>query len=154
MTDVIADAWPWLIPAFLIGLLCGWWVTLAWCRDHHPREGRAVAPAVEKPARAPAKVHLDVVAGSKVLGVKVTPDDLELIEGIGPRIADLLKVDGINTWGKLGATTPDHLRKILDDAGFRYNLAEPGTWPKQARLLAAGRWADFKSLTDKLVGGR
>jgi predicted flap endonuclease-1-like 5' DNA nuclease len=162
MLDVIGDAWPWLIPAFLIGLVCGWYVTLAWCRDRHPREGHdtkgkgagVAAVATTAPKRPSWLRHPDLHAGRKVLGVKVKMDDLTLIEGIGSRINDLLRVDGISTWKQLGATTPEHLRKVLDAAGSRYNLHDPKTWPRQARLLAGGKWEEFKKLTDRLVGGK
>ncbi len=162
MLDVIGDAWPWLVPAFLIGLFCGWYVTLAWCKDQHPRAGEApgvkgATPAAEvatRRKRLPRARVLDLGEASKILGVKVKRDDLTLIEGIGSRIGDLLKVDGISTWRKLGATRPRHLRKVLDAAGSRYNLHDPKTWPRQARLLSKGKWVEFKKLTDKLVGGR
>jgi predicted flap endonuclease-1-like 5' DNA nuclease len=162
MLDVIGDAWPWLIPAFLIGLVCGWYITLAWCRDRHPRTGAAqpvkgAAPVMAMPAqqKRPARAKpLDLAAAKTVLGFTVKKDDLTVIEGIGSRINDLLRVDGITTWKELGAAKPEHLRRVLDAAGSKYNLHDPKTWPRQARLLAGGKWAEFKELTDKLVGGK
>jgi hypothetical protein len=33
-------------------------------------------------------------------------------------------------------------------------LADPGTWTEQAALAAAGKWDEFKELTERLKGGR
>jgi len=81
------------------------------------------------------------------------PNDLKVVEGIGPKIEGLLKADGINTWSELAATDVDRLRGILNAAGSRYKLAEPRTWAQQASLAAAGDWAALKALQDDLKGG-
>ena len=81
------------------------------------------------------------------------PNDLKVVEGIGPKIEGLLKADGINTWSDLAATDVDRLRSILEAAGSRYKLAEPRTWPQQASLAAAGDWSALKALQDDLKGG-
>ncbi len=66
----------------------------------------------------------------------VEPDDLRVIEGIGPKISDILNENGIYTYAQLAGTDVDHLHSILADAGSRFRLADPTTWPQQA--LAAG----------------
>ena len=81
------------------------------------------------------------------------PNDLKVVEGIGPKIEGLLKADGINTWSDLAATDVDRIRTILDNAGSRYKLAQPRTWPQQASLAAAGEWSTLKTLQDDLKGG-
>jgi NADH-quinone oxidoreductase subunit I len=81
------------------------------------------------------------------------PDDLKLIEGIGPKIADLLNAAGIRTFAQLAETEVSRLDQILREADMG-NLADPGTWPEQAGLAAAGDWDAFKTLTEKLKGGR
>ena len=79
-------------------------------------------------------------------------DDLETIEGIGPAIAALLRAHGIRTFAELAAYRPAQLRHILRrDADLA--LAEPSTWPLQARLLAEGRYGDFVRLIALLKGG-
>ena len=42
---------------------------------------------------------------------------------------------------------------MLKAAGARYALANPGTWPEQASLLAAGKVAEFEKLAEELDGG-
>jgi predicted flap endonuclease-1-like 5' DNA nuclease len=97
---------------------------------------------------------LDVDAAAVAIGAPVRADDLEVVEGIGPKIAELLHARGIRTWAGLAATEPAAIRTMLDDAGPNYRVADPATWPHQAALLAWGRWAEFRALTDDLVAGR
>lgn len=81
-------------------------------------------------------------------------DDLTKIEGIGKKIAELLKNEGIVSFADLSKSTPKKLKSILDAAGNRYKIHDPGTWPKQAKLAAEGKWDDLKKLQDKLNGGK
>ena len=82
------------------------------------------------------------------------PDDLKKIEGIGPKIAGLLVADGITTFAALGKARQTKLKAILEAAGSRYKMHDPTTWPKQAKLAAAGKWDELKTLQDELKGGR
>lgn len=66
----------------------------------------------------------------------VEKDDLTVIEGIGPKIAEVLQQAGISTFHQLSQEDPAHLRQILEDAGLR--LSDPTTWPRQAALAASG----------------
>jgi predicted flap endonuclease-1-like 5' DNA nuclease len=84
----------------------------------------------------------------------VEPDDLKKIEGIGPKIAELLNQAGIRTYSKLAETDVDQLEQILTDAGTRYRLADPTSWPEQANLAVAGDWDALNELQDKLTAGR
>lgn len=90
----------------------------------------------------------------KAKGIKAfAPDDLKIIEGVGPKIESLLKADGINDWNDIAATKPERIKAILTAAGDRYRLADPTTWPKQAALAAAGNWEELKAYQDRLKGG-
>jgi predicted flap endonuclease-1-like 5' DNA nuclease len=82
------------------------------------------------------------------------PDDLRIIEGIGPKIAQLLNDAGIFTFAQLAEADVDTLRQILANAGSRFRLASPETWPEQARLAANGAWDALESLQENLKGGR
>ncbi|MDX1408609.1 MAG: hypothetical protein R3330_10765, partial [Saprospiraceae bacterium] len=106
--------------------------------------------------REPSKVRTDPdLSGTReVFGKPVKLNDLKLIEGIGPKIEQLLKKAGITTWWELSDASVKTIQKILDDAGPRYRLADPGTWPKQARMAAKGDWKKLRAYQDDLDGGR
>lgn len=80
-------------------------------------------------------------------------DDLKAIEGIGPKIATLLNKAGINLWHDLAQTSESTLQAILDKAGKRYQLADPSSWPKQARLAEEGKFEELADYQDVLIGG-
>jgi predicted flap endonuclease-1-like 5' DNA nuclease len=81
-------------------------------------------------------------------------DNLVIIEGIGPKIAELLKNEGIETFAKLAKTKAEKIKKILEDAGPRYKMHDPGSWPKQADLAAKGKMDELKVLQDELMAGK
>jgi large subunit ribosomal protein L21 len=80
-------------------------------------------------------------------------DDIELIEGIGPKIAKVLADNGIITFAKLADTKPEAMSDMLKASGGRFTLANAASWPEQAALLRDGKMDEFKRLTDVLVGG-
>lgn len=91
---------------------------------------------------------------AKKLGYSSDPNDLKIVEGIGPKIEGLLHAAGVKTWSDLAATNVDRLKEILAEAGERYRLADPTTWPKQAELAAAGKWDELKEYQAFLNGGK
>lgn len=108
------------------------------------------APAVKETKTAPAVK--EVKAAKKVL--KETADDLTKIEGIGKKIAELLSAEQIVSFQDLGKSTPKKIRTILDAAGSKFQMHDPATWPKQAKLAAAGKWDELKKLQSELKGGK
>lgn len=85
--------------------------------------------------------------------VPAATDNLEVIEGIGPKIAAVLAAKGIASYAALAAASADDLNAILTEAGSRFTLADASTWPQQAALLRDGKMDEFRKLTDELVGG-
>ena len=81
-------------------------------------------------------------------------DDLKLIEGVGPKIADLLINAGIVTFADLAAASIEKVKEILDAAGSRYAMHDPTTWASQAELARDGKWDELKELQDKLNAGK
>ncbi len=124
----------WVIILVLLALLLGWWLLR--------RPGKEAAPTAEAEAVVPAHV-----------AETPTPDDLKRIEGIGPKISGLLQAAGITTFAQLAATDVSRLKQIITEAGLSA-LADPTTWPEQARLAAAGEWDALEALQDELKGGR
>ncbi|MCB0516948.1 MAG: helix-hairpin-helix domain-containing protein [Chitinophagales bacterium] len=81
-------------------------------------------------------------------------DDLKLIEGIGPKIEEVLKRAGIKTWHDLANSSAHKIKDILTAAGGRFALADPDTWPKQAQMAVDGKWQELDDYQDYLDGGR
>jgi len=87
-------------------------------------------------------------------GAKWKQDDLKIVEGIGPKIAELLNKAGINTWKQLSEASASRLKDILDAGGPNFQIQDPGTWPAQAHLADQGKWDELKKLQDELSGGK
>ncbi len=81
------------------------------------------------------------------------PDDLTIVEGIGPKMAAALHAAGIHTFAQLSTSTEPQLRSAVEAAGLPFAPSIP-TWAKQADHLAKGDVAGFTAYTDRLVAGR
>jgi len=68
---------------------------------------------------------------------KTGPDDLKVIEGIGPKVEALLAKRGITTWKRLSVSGIGELKRVLAAGGDHFKLHDPTTWPEQAELAAA-----------------
>ena len=84
----------------------------------------------------------------------VSNDDLKVVEGIGPKIEELLKNNGINNWEDLANASVSRLKEILEAAGSRYRVHSPMTWPDQAKLAFLGEWDKLEEFQSYLTGGR
>lgn len=85
---------------------------------------------------------------------KIKKDDLKVIEGIGPRIEELLNQNGIFTWSMLAKTPVDRLVRILETANGHFKMHNPKTWPDQADLAANHRWDELKKYQELLDAGK
>ena len=99
-------------------------------------------------------IAFDASAAKAVYGTSVKQDDLKIVEGIGPKIEELFKTSGILTWKALGETSVDRLQEILNKAGERFQIHNPGTWPKQSMMAYEGKWQELKDWQDSLDGGK
>ncbi len=104
----------------------------------------------KKPAVRRVEAVRRVVASSETTS---KADDLTKIEGIGPKIAELLNADGIKTWKQLADSKVETLKGILEKAGSRYTMHNPTTWAQQAQLCVDEKWDELKVLQDRLDGG-
>jgi len=81
-------------------------------------------------------------------------DNLKLVEGIGPKIEELINKEGIYTYEQLANTSPIRISHILKNAGPRFQMHDPTSWPRQALLAKEGKWEELQILKDKLISGR
>lgn len=81
-------------------------------------------------------------------------DDLTVIEGIGPKIAEILSASGIKNCAALAESNPADIKKTLLAEGNRYAMHDPETWPLQAAMVRDGKLDELKVWQDEHKGGR
>lgn len=115
---------------------------------------------VKKPAAKPRvnpnspKTYLLDSVAAKAAGFNPKgPNDLTVIEGIGPKINELFNKAGVASFAQLSKQTVPQMQKVLDDGGDAYRLANPSTWAQQAVLANENKWAELRELQDSLSGG-
>jgi large subunit ribosomal protein L21 len=113
---------------------------------------KAKAPKKETPKAKAPKAEAKPKAAAKPKASK--GDDLKKIEGVGPKISEILAQAGLDTFAKVGKSTPDKIREILAEAGNRYKSHDPESWPEQAQMAADGKWDELKEWQDAHDGGR
>ncbi len=100
------------------------------------------------------KVKATPIKKEAVLKNTVAKNDLKIIEGIGPKIEELLNKAGILNFEQLKSAKIADLKNILKAAGSRYLMHDPGTWNQQAKLAADGKMEELKTLQSQLKGGK
>ncbi len=119
--------------------------------------GKKVTAKKEVKKAEPKKVEEKKEVAKKVTPKKTTAkaDNLTKIEGVGPKIAGILKDAGFDTFKKLSEVKAEKISEVLVEAGGNaYNRFDPTTWPKQAKLAADGKWDELKKWQDELNGGK
>ncbi len=79
-------------------------------------------------------------------------DDLVSLEGIGPKVAKVLKEAGITTFAALAEAEAAKVQDILNAAGLQ--MMNPEGWIEQAKLAARGDKEGLAKLQSELKGGR
>lgn len=101
------------------------------------------------------KPNYETAVAEEIMGMEIGLNDLQIIEGIGPKIEKLLRRSSIDTWKKLADSDAAEISEMLvAEGGPRYKLHDPATWSKQAKLAHEGKWSELKELQDELQGGR
>ncbi len=156
-----------LLVAFILGYLLRWMLSKnnqedcsVWKDKYNKLEGQF---GILRDENNKLKIDLENCKSNEKLAFvsnsskSVEPekkDDLKIVEGIGPKIEQLLFDGGIYTWKTLSITQVSVIQEILDNAGPRYKIHNPETWPEQAKLAAEGKWDELKKWQDELKGGR
>lgn len=123
-TELAPLLW-WVLGFFFLMVVIGW-----------------LSSRSKKPVEEPVHVHAE----------PKHEDDLEIIEGIGPKVAKVLKDAGIASFADLAHAQPEKVQSTLKAAGLQ--MMDPAGWIEQAKLAAAGDMESMKKLQDELKGGR
>ncbi len=118
--------------------------------------------AVEVPtikASKTDKVVVPKLANVSNANIEVKPkkvsgkDDLKIVEGIGPKIEELLNAAGILTYADLASSEVTKLDEILSAAGPKFSIHQPTTWPQQAAFARDDKFEELETLKKELDGG-
>ncbi len=73
---------------------------------------------------------------------KLKSNNMQIIEGIGPKMDEVLNLNGISSWSVLAGKSLEELRTLLDQDKYdgKYKIIDPTDWPAQAALAAKGDW--------------
>ena len=93
-------------------------------------------------------------AGAKSIYSGIKSDNLQIIEGIGPKMEGILKENGVNSHSDLGNKTESEIRAILDKYGDRYKIIDPKMWATQAALAGAGKFDELIDYQKKQGGNK
>ena len=156
---------PWLILLIIvIVIFIVWWALLRNAKTYkpdfemhgHEHEDAQHAHEAEAPESTPLEIQpapeMVRAAEAEAVVTPAQPDDLTMIEGIGPKVNQLLHAAGIQTFAQLAEASPEDLKAILEPAGLRF--IDPGSWAEQAGLVRDGKMEAFEELTHRLRGGR
>ena len=138
--------WGWILLFVLVIVVAVIWVLRE--EEQEAAQKEEEPEGVLEPEAEPATLAVEEAPPPPL-----EPDDLRRIEGIGPKIAGLLQAAGIATFAQLAQIDVGRLQEILTEAGIS-RIADPSTWPEQAKLAAAGDWEGLEALQDQLKGGR
>ncbi len=81
-------------------------------------------------------------------------DDLKKIEGIGPKIEEVLNSANIVSFKDLMQSNRESLKSLLNNAGPQFRMHEPETWPIQAEMAYNGEWEKLQEYQEFLMRGR
>ena len=175
MTFVAEAVWIPILIALLIGLLVGWWALrriLAGKADQ--AESPVQAPPPPPPARAAQRdgregnrLQDEVAAATadvagEILGVEAhplvpdphgPPDNLQMLKGVGPRLAALLAQDGITRFDQLAGLGKTEIALLDARLGAFAGRIERDRLVEQACYLARDDRDGFEAKFGKLGSG-
>ena len=122
--------------------------------DDDPFSDHAYEALTGRSAAAPVEDNGQDAAAAPINFMPLKQDDLKIVEGIGPKIEELLFNAGIHTYSELAAAPVTRLKEILNEAGPRFSMHDPGTWSAQALLAANGEWDNLKAYQGFLDSGK
>ncbi|SDM86783.1 30S ribosomal protein S2 [Kriegella aquimaris] len=116
-------------------------------------EVKAAAPAEKPKAKVEEAAKEEAPKEEAKTEAKEQADDLTKIEGIGPKAAEALTKNGVDSYASLAKAEPENIKEILTEASSRMAHLDPTSWPKQAEMAANGKWDELKEWQDSVKGG-
>lgn len=107
---------------------------------------QATPTAVIASASSP---HGEAQSESLTVATTPKPDDLKRIEGIGPKIEQILHKAGITNFAQLAEREEQALREMLMTHNPRLRTHDTSTWPVQAALARDGEWEKLNTMQKK-----
>ena len=166
--DPIGENGLWFLLGLVLGAVASWLV-FGWKRRPAATVASRAEPlgaVLERPNALASEMqppeHQEAIASSRVIDVGAAraagfnlkhADDLSILEGIGPKIEELLRANGIDSFVKVACANVDDLFDVLERGGPNFHLANPESWPQQATLATQNRWKELKQMQNELNGG-
>ena len=157
------QTWGWIIAAFILGLLVGWWLC-GRCRctgektnqDDAEKASVATVAATETEVSSAANIvsdtdELHVEDSWQPGGYSERPadsDELKRIKGIGPVIEKTLNELGIYQFKQIADFTSDNVAWVDKYISFPGRI-DREEWVSQAKSLAEGKETEFSKRVDK-----
>lgn len=160
------QTWAWILFAFILGMLVGWWLCgRCRCKGEKSSDDQstavstaAVTSAAVEPSASVASVNTAVDADElqveddwKPAGFSDKPadaDDLKRIKGVGPVIEKTLNGLGIYQFKQIGEFTRDNISWVDKYISFPGRI-DREEWVQQAKDLAKGKDTEFSKRVDK-----
>ena len=159
------QTWAWIIAAFILGLLIGWWLC-GRCRckgeTSVEQDSAPVAAAAASSAAVEAEVEApvaNVVSDTEELQVNdewqptgfsqrpADADELKRIKGIGPVIEKTLNGLGIYQFKQIAEFSRDNIAWVDKYISFPGRI-DREEWVSQAKELAEGKETEFSKRVD------
>ena len=129
----------WLLAAFIVGLLVGWWLRSKLTAESHRDDDSHIE--VAEPV-SQADIVPDSWAPEHLFDSEITDSDhLQKIDGVSSKIEVLLNTLGVYKFEQIAAMSNHNLAWINDKLGFEDRI-EDEQWVEQARVLASGQETD------------
>ena len=96
----------------------------------------AEAPVVVEAPEVKAAPVVEEIKEEVAETPEATGDDLKKLEGVGPKLAEILNSAGIVTYADVAGSSIEKLKEILEAAGSRYASKDPAPWIEQAKTMA------------------
>lgn len=140
--------WLWFFVFLTLELLLIRWLQQLQREGSKPltRRNTEIQVATEPLAKPEEKAAVEKAEAARPKAM-----DFRRIEGIGPKVNQLLHEAGIRTYQQLADSSEEDLRAILREANLY--MINPKTWPEQAKRAAKADWEGLKALQEELKGG-